>query len=81
MDTSEGRGPLIGVPPGASVILAPATMTVVVIVGIMIMTVVVDFTKVSETAPEGGAGFGSGQINERLEIHVKQLHLLQSTSV
>jgi hypothetical protein len=68
MDTPEGRGPLIGVPPGASVILVPAITTVVVIVGITIMTVVVDFTKVSETAPEGGAGFGSGQINEILRF-------------
>jgi hypothetical protein len=59
-DTPEGSGPFIGVPPGASVITVPATITVVVIVGMAITTVVVDFTKVSETAPEEGAGFGSG---------------------
>jgi hypothetical protein len=49
----------MGVPPGARVMGAPATVTVVVVVGTAIITVVPDLTKVWEGAPDGGAGFGS----------------------
>lgn len=56
---------MIGVPPGARVTLAPATTTTVVLVGIAITVVVLAFTKVSETAPDGGAGFGSVESMKR----------------
>lgn len=56
-----GTGASMGVPPGASVIVARATMTEVVVVGTAMITVVPDPTNVSETAPGGGKGFGSAQ--------------------
>jgi hypothetical protein len=53
----------MGVPPGARVIVTPTTMTVVV-VGTAMITVLPAETKVSETAPEDGAGFGSEKIRK-----------------
>lgn len=61
METSEGICELTGVPPGASVMVTSTTVMVVVTVGTTTMTVVPDFTKVSEEAVDGGYGLGSNE--------------------
>lgn len=57
---SAGTAPPTGVPPGARVRVAPATVMVIVVVGTGIETVVPARTNVCDTAPAGGAGLGSG---------------------
>lgn len=77
---SGGTIPPTGVPPGATVIVSPATVTVVVVVGIAITTVELDRTNVCDDAPDEGTGFGSAQ---RVSIqHISRMtDLLQATPV
>lgn len=60
-----GTGPPTGVPPGASVIVALATIMVVVMVGMAIERVVPDPTNVSDMAVAGGYGLGSVDVMRR----------------
>jgi hypothetical protein len=55
----RGTTPPTGVPPGASVIVALASVMVVLAVGIAMARVVFDPTNVSDTAIEEGYGLGS----------------------
>lgn len=57
--TSVGTGELTGVPPEFRVMIAPATVMVVDEVGMGITSVVLERTNVSDTAVDGGKGFGS----------------------
>ena len=54
-----GTGPPTGVPPRASIMVASATVMVVLVVGTAIARVVPDPTNVSDTAVGGGYGLGS----------------------
>lgn len=72
--TSGGTIPPTGVPPGATVIVAPATVTVVVVVGIAMTTVELDRTNVCDDAPDEGTGFGSAQtVNTRRIFSITSL--------
>jgi hypothetical protein len=55
----RGTGPPTGVPPGVSVIVALATVMVVLVVGTEIARVVPNPTNVSDAAVDGGYGLGS----------------------
>lgn len=69
METPLGTGPPTGVPPEAKTMVAPPTVTVVVTVGTCMTIVVVELMKVSEVAPEEGAGLGSFKSSDAVSLY------------